>query len=174
VSAVLDTLRAFAVADLTDWCGVPGDLGVAYVGAALPLDEALTGEGFLGEERRPASWLRAESATYRGGLRVWHENGRVLLIEGRDPVDEDGEPVVVPDLGEPEVALDAAVGRLLVTGGERVYALRGLAVRVHPENGALLCAMGFAIATADFYRAQRRPDPEPERLLPIPDTGDAA
>jgi hypothetical protein len=165
VTAVLDALRAFAVADLTDWCGVPGDLGVAYAGAVFPLDEAPTGEGFLGEERRPASWLSAESATYEGGLRVWHEDGRVLLLEGRDPVDAEGRPLVAPKLGQPEAALDTVLGGLTLPGGERIYATRGLTVRVNPEDG-LLGVLGYGLTTADFYRARRRPDLPPVRPAP--------
>lgn len=174
MSLVLAALRDFAVCDLTDWHGVPGDLGVAHAGTVFPLDNGVTGEGFLGEERYPASWVSADSTTYEGGLRVWHEDGRVLVIEGRDPVDDAGLPLHVPDdLGEPEAALDAVLGRVQLPGGERIYATRGLAVRVNPENDLLLGVLGFAIATTDVYRARRRPDVPKQELLPIPDRDEA-
>ena len=158
-------LRCFAAADAACWPGLPAGLALEDVAAVLPLAEDVRGEGVLGQERRPAAWVGAESSTYEGGVRVWHEGGRVLVLEGRDPVDEDGAPLAAPDLGRPEARLDTVLGPLVLPGGERVYAARGLALRVNPENGLLLGVLAFAPTTAQDYRARLRPELQPMRLL---------
>jgi hypothetical protein len=162
----LDLLRVFAAADAARWPGLPGGITVADAGAVVPLEDGAAGGGFLGEDRHPASWVIAGSETYEGGLYVWHDGGRVLLLDGRDPVDGEGQPLVAPELGEPELALDTVLGRLTLDGGERVYAARGLALRVNPANRLLLGVIGFAPVSAAEYRSRLRPDLPPRRLLP--------
>jgi hypothetical protein len=168
VSAALRILRAFAAADVAGWQGLPDAIVLADVGGVLPLEGGATGTGFLGAERRSAGWIGAESETYEGGLLIWHDEGRVLLLEGRDPVGVDGAPLAAPDLGEPEAALDTVLGRLRLDGGELVYAARGLALRVNPENGLLLGVLGFVPASAEEYRTRLRPELPPRQLLPDP------
>jgi hypothetical protein len=163
---VTESLRAFAAADVAAWRGLPAGLAPADVGGALELS-SVTGRDLLGEERRQVAWVAASSALYRGGLRVWHEAGVVVLLEGRDPFAA-GQPVAAPDLGEPEAVLDTVLGRLRLPGGELVYASRGLALRVNPENGVLLGVLGFAPTSSDEYRKRLRPDLPPRRLLPDP------
>jgi hypothetical protein len=60
------------------------------------------------------------------------------------------------------------LGRLRLEGGKRVYASRGLALRVNPENGVLLGAVGFAPTDTAEYRARLRPEVGRQRLLPNP------
>jgi hypothetical protein len=158
-------LRSFALADAAGWPGLPAGLALEDLEAVLPLAEDVRGEGVLGEERRAASWVGAESSVYEGGVRVWHEGRRVLVLEGRDPVGADGEPLAAPDLGEPDALFDTVLGRLVLPGGERLYAARGLALRVNPENGLLLGVLAFAPTTAEDYRARLRPELRPRRLL---------
>lgn len=166
MTAVHDTLDRFAAAEVEDWQGLPAGLSLADVGVVFPLGDGATGSGRLGDERRPARWISVASEVYKGGLRIWHDEGAVLVIEGRDPFDAAGAPLAAPDLGEPEAALDTVLGRLTLAGGEHVHAARGLALRVNPENGLLLGVLGFAPVTADDYRARLRPELEPSRLLP--------
>jgi len=162
---VRDALRAFAAADARAWPGMPAGLALGDVAAVLPLAEDVWGEGVLGEERRRAAWVGAESSVYEGGVRVWHESELVLVLEGRDPVDADGEPLVAPDVGRPDALLDTVLGRLVLPGGERVYAARGLALRVNPENCLLLGVLAFAPTTPEDYSARLRPELPPQRLL---------
>jgi hypothetical protein len=161
---VSELLRSFAAADASDWPGLPAGLALADVGEVLALSE-VTGNGALGDARRPAAWVAAASRVYRGGLRVWHEHGAVVLLEGRDPFDEAGQPLVAPEAGEPEALLETSLGRLRLADGERVYASRGLALRVNPANGVLLGVLAFVPTTADDYRERLRPALPPKRLL---------
>jgi len=165
---VTHVLRTFEAADVAAWRGLPAELSLDDVGAALRLEGGAVGDGYLGDERHAAHWIAAESATYEGGFFVWHDGGQVLVFEGRDPVDSSGDPLVAPDLGEPEAMLDSVLDRLFLPGGEPVYATRGLALRVNPENGLLLGVLGFAPTTADAYRARLRPELPPRRPLPDP------
>jgi hypothetical protein len=161
-------VRSFAAVELAGWPGLSAPLSLAEARSLLSLDDDATGAGVLGSERRRANWAAAESTAYEGGLLVWHASGEVLVLEGRDPVDGAGEPLVAPDLGEPEALLDASLGRLLLPGGERVYGSRGLALRVNPDNGLLLGVLGFAPVAPGEYEARLRPELPPRRLLPIP------
>lgn len=160
-----ESVRAFAAADVAAWQGLTAGLALADVGDVLELSD-VTGRDVLGGERREVAWVAASSEVYRGGLRVWHEAGVVVLLEGRDPFDAAGEPLAAAHLGEPETVLDTVLGRLRLPGGELVYASRGLALRVNPENGVLLGALGFAPTSSDDYRERLRPDLPPRRLLP--------
>ena len=161
-------LRSFAAVEVADWRGLPAPMSLVDARSVLRLDDGASGAGVLGSERHRAEWSSAESAIYEGGLLVWHASGSVLVLEGRDPVDDAGRPLVAPDLGEPEALLDATLGRLLLPGGERVYASRGLALRVNPENGLLLGVLGFAPVAPGEYEARLRPELPPRRLLPVP------
>jgi hypothetical protein len=158
--------ESFDRAELAVFDGLPGALTLDELAVVLSIDTEVVGRGFLGSERRYASWAGAESQRYHGGVRVWHEDGRVLVLEGRDPVDAGGDPLTAPDLGEPDAVVDAMLGRVRVAGGELVYGLRGLALRVNPDNGLLLGALAFAPASADQYLQQLRPDVPPLEHLP--------
>jgi hypothetical protein len=161
VSDLRRRCEAFDRADLAAFDGLPADLTLDQLATVLPVDREVVGRGFLGRERRYASWAGAESRGYSGGVRVWHEDGRVLVLEGRDPVD-----AAAPDLGEPDALLDAMLGRVRLAGGERVYARRGLALRVNPENGLLLGALAFAPTDAEAYAERLRPDVPPLEFMP--------
>jgi hypothetical protein len=164
--SVRDMLRAFEAADIGGWEGLPPELSLGEVAAVLALETAASVPGHLGDERLAAERVAARSSTYAGGLFVWHDEGQMLLLEGRDPFDGAGDPLVAPELGEPDEALDTVLGPLSLPGGERVYAGRGLAVRVNPENGLLLGVLGFSPTDADTYRARLRPELLPRRFLP--------
>lgn len=159
-------VEAFAAADLLALAAL-GGLPAAVAPADLPfaVDPGATGRGVLGAGTRHA-WVAAESGVYEGGARAWlDDDGAVVLLEGEDPVDGAGEPLLLPDLGEPEVLLEAVLDRLVLDGGERAYPSRGLVVRVNPANAVVLGVLVFAPTTPEDYLARLRPRQEVRRLL---------
>lgn len=159
-------IEAFAAADLVALAAL-GGLPAALAPADLPfaVDAGATGRGVLGAGARHA-WVAGESGAYEGGVRVWlDDDGAVLLLEGEDPVDGAGEPLLLPDLGEPEILREAVLDRLVLDGGERAYPSRGLVLRVNPANAVVLGVLVFAPTTSEDYLARLRPRQEVRRLL---------
>jgi len=168
VTELAAAIAAFVVADVEGWPGLPSPARLSDLAHLLDVEPADRYPGVIGEPPAPGVWLAVESDRYAGGLRVWldpDDSGQVVLLEGIEPVDAQGTFTEVPDLGEPDAALEVALGPFWVPGGERVHAGRGLAVRVNPDNGLLLGVVGFAPTTAEDYRARLRPHTEPTRPL---------
>lgn len=154
---VEDVLKAFAAADLDGWSGLPV-LTLDLVAAHLPVATDVSGRGRLGADRRPAAWVAIDSRRFELGLRAWtDETDRVLLLEGRHPVSDGNQPVSVPDLGDPDRTLPVRLGRLTLDEAEWVYASRGLAVQVNPDNGLLLGLVAFEPTTPTTYVSTLRP-----------------
>jgi hypothetical protein len=166
--ATRSSVEAFVAGDVSRWAGLPSGLTLDELEPVLNLARDVTGRGRLGSGRREASWVAAESPVYEGGLRVWLSGAEVVLLEGDDPFDADGEPYRSPDLGVPEATLDTTLEELTLRGGELVYAERGLALRTNPGNSILLGVRGFTSTTADEYVARLRPFVPPPRTLPEP------
>jgi hypothetical protein len=158
----MSALADFAAVRLDGWPGLPAGLGTADA-AFLGADPARALPGLIGDPPRAGRWLPCVSSVYRGGLRVWVDGDRITLIEGDNPVDEAGEPMPAPDLGEPEARLDTVLDTLVLDGGELVHAARGLAVRVNPGNGLLLGVRGFVPRSVDDYVTLLRPQLAPRR-----------
>lgn len=157
-------LATFAALRLGEWTGLPPGLRADQLGAfGVRPDEPFV--GWLGDPAREASWLAVDSDVYEGGLRVWLDDGEVVLVDGDDPIDSSGVPMRAPDLDPPDLRLDTVLDTLVLTGGELIYAARGLALRVNPANGLLLGARGFVPTTVEGYRARLRPVLEPRRRL---------
>jgi hypothetical protein len=159
-------LRALASADLCGWPGLPPGLTLDEAGAELPVVCDVTGRARLGAARAPVEWVASESSLYAGGLRLYVDGGEVLVVEGRDPVGPAGDPLGVPELGEPELVLDALVGPLGLDGVEHVYPERGLAVRLGPGD-ALRSVLGFAPTTAADYLERLRPEQVARSPFPL-------
>ncbi|MDR7186728.1 hypothetical protein J2X85_003785 [Microbacterium trichothecenolyticum] len=154
--------RLLDAADVSGWTGLPADAAKALgieTGAAPAFD------GLLGDPPAMTSWVPLSTPRFTDGLRAWVREGRVVLIEGVMPVDDEGGLLAIPELGEPDAELDHVFGPLTITGGERVYAARGLAVCVNPKSGVLLGVRGYAPTTPEAYRTLLRPVPVPELRL---------
>jgi hypothetical protein len=155
-------LDDFAAVRLDGWTGLPPALRTADF-AAFGADPARMLAGPIGDPPQSGRWLACESSTYRGGLRIWVDGDTVLLFEGDDPVDASGEPIVAPDLGEPDALFDTVLDTLVLDGGERVYAGRGLVLCVMPDDELLLGARAFSPTSVEDYRTRLRPVLEPRR-----------
>ncbi len=158
----MTALADLAAVRLAGWSGLPADLDVAAF-AAFGADPQQRFQGQVGDPARQAAWLACDSSVYEGGLRIWVDGDAVVLVEGDDPVDAGGVPLGAPDLGTPEAEFDTVLDTLVLARGELVYASRGLAVRVNPDNGLLLGLRFFAPTSVDDYRARLRPVREQRR-----------
>lgn len=133
------------------WEPLPPELGLRDLEQLLDLTPDVRGRDVLGSDRREAAWLAAGSLAYEGGLFVWLDGDAVVALEGRDPIADNGDAPLAPDFGTPEATLEAVLGDVILRGGERVFASRGVALRVNPGNGVLLGVVAFAPTTADEY-----------------------
>lgn len=165
MSADTATLRAFVAADIVDWHGLPPGLLLDDIAALSPLDRTDQRVGDAGGAGRTRLWVPVSTDRFGGGLRAWIDGDHVVALEGIHPLDAEGEFEQAPDLGQPEVTFEATIGPLALEHGERVYAARGLALRVNPANGLLLGIVGFTPTTADDYRDRLRPVPLVTRPL---------
>jgi len=161
-------IAAFAAADVEAFTGLPAGVQLGDLTGLLAFDPGDRRSGDAGSPRGTRVWVPAETATYAGGLRLWLDDDRVILLEGVHPLDAEGEPVLAPELGQPDGVFDAVLGPFHVPDAERVYADRGLAVQVYAETGVLVGVLGFAPTTTEDYRRRLQPHREPTRPFPIP------
>jgi hypothetical protein len=177
VTAVSDAVSSFAAAHLKTWRGLPAEVRLADLAPLLGFDPEDLRRGDAGHPNRTRRWVPAEpaeaagaagSTTYHGGLRLWldDETDHVVLVEGLNPVDPDGKPAAAPDLGDPEAIFDAVLGPFHVRDAERVYAARGLALQVNPDNGVLVAVLGFTPTGVDDYRRRLQPHRQPTEPFP--------
>lgn len=159
-------LRSFAAADVIGWRGLPAGLRLDDLDDLLGFDPGFRLRGERGDPSVTCPWVPVTSDVFDGGLRLWLEGDLVVLVEGVHPLDSSREFTAAPQLGEPEGVLDSFLGPLALDGGEQVYAARGLAVRVNPENGLLLGLVGFRPTTLEDYVARLRPVQSPTPLVP--------
>jgi hypothetical protein len=152
-------LSAFLAADVEAFTGLPADLHLSDLEHVVAFDRSDLRQGESGNPGGARLWLAAETATYHGGLRLWldADGERVVLLEGLNPLDHEGEPATAPDLGEPDGVFDAVLGPLHVADAERVYVDRGLAVQVYAGTGVLVGVLGFAPTTIQDYRSRLQP-----------------
>lgn len=171
-------LRALLTdADVSRWTGLPelsAEAAAEVFGVDLPGAHLRRGE--FGDPPRHGRWVAAPTRLFAGGLRLWLDRDaleadrapgarRVVLLQAIAP-QHDGDWLTAPDLGRPELLLPAVLGPLVFDDGERVYAERGLALRVNPANDVLLEVLGFGPTSAEDYRTGLRPAPPVETPLP--------
>jgi hypothetical protein len=168
MSDLQHAFAAFEAADAVAWPGLPADVRIEDLRAVAACDPDDLRPGEAGDPPAPRRWIPLDSGSYAGGLRAWVAGDRVLALEGIHPLDGAGEFRAAVDLGPPEARLESLLGPLHLAGGELVYARRGLAVRVNPENGLLLGLVGFVPTTVADYCARIRPvQEEPQPLRPL-------
>lgn len=167
IARVLEALAAARVPDLA----LEPPIRLADVREVLDLDDAPLGTELLGRRDVEVARYAAASRRWESGLFACTEpTGDVVLLAGFNPVEPSGEPTVADEttlaaLGPPALILDAALGRVMLNGAERVWPERGLAVRINPGNALLLALIVFAPVGAEKYLDDLRPDAEPRQLL---------
>lgn len=169
MTAGLDAaLQAFSGRDLALLTGLPEETTLEDAATLLGADPQRFGRWFLGEGYHEAFYCPVAVDGYRGRVRIWFRDGTVLKIQGEWPDPAPGQARVLADLGEPEDVVDYRLDTLVVTGGERVYADRGLAVRVAPADDLVQALSVFPATTAAAYREALGEAPDRYRESPGP------
>lgn len=158
-----EPLTDFLRGRIDSWSGLEAAMGslLTEMGGSAPV----LLRGRIGDPPTSCWRLSLPTHAFRSGLFAWQRDGQVLALEGCLPGDSDGNPLLAPELPEPDAAYPFALGSGWLADAERVFAGRGLAVRVNPENGLLLGLVGFAPTTAADYTHRLRPVQTPTRFL---------
>lgn len=142
-------LRAFALRDASGFPGLPEGTTLEQATAVWDADPGRFGRWFLGESQAETFYCPVDLEGYDGQVRIWFRDGLVVKVQGDGPQMDAG---VVNRLGEPEDRLDFRMDTLVVEGGERVYAARGIAVQLNRTEDLVVSWSVFAPTTAARYR----------------------
>jgi hypothetical protein len=150
-----DARTAIEARRLAGWTGLPaGCQPDALFGVAL--DESW-GQLPLGAALEPTrSRLLELPGFYRPMARV--RDGAVVMFEAGMPELADDLPALLASLGPPDDVADFVFRDVTMTGGERVFARRGVTLFVNPENQRVLHVALYSPTTVETYRARLRLD----------------
>ena len=145
------------------WRGLPaGCTPDALFGVSL---DGQWGELPLGENFEQArSRLLDVGGYYRPMTYV--RDGNVVMFDGMNPTLDDGWTRLSDSLGQPEATLDWVHGTVGMSGGERVYASRGITVFLNPENDFVIHISVYVPTTVEEYIKRLRLNRE-KRPLPM-------
>jgi hypothetical protein len=146
-------LTAFERRSLIGFSGLPPETSVSQAAAALGADPETFGRWFLGDHSDEAFYCPTEVEGYKGPVKIWFRGDRVLKVQGDWPTLATG---IVKELGEPDDRVDYQLGSHVVAGGERVYANRGLAVRLNRTEDLVTGVAIFPATTPGDYRERLR------------------
>lgn len=130
------------------WTGLPsGCTSEALFGVAL---DSTWGELRLGQHSIPTSSRLLDLPGYYRPL-AFSRNGVVVLFDGTNPSLSTGWGDLSADLGRPSATLDWVHGTIAMRAGELVYAKRGIAVCLNPENLFVIHVSLFVPTTLEDY-----------------------
>jgi hypothetical protein len=153
MTTVRHSVQAFADRDLTalsDGAGLAAQAPLNDVAEQLNADPAQFGRHFLGRPPRESFWCPATVDGFDGPVRIWFRDGRVVKIEGEWP---DLTPDDVAALGPPEAELDYRRDVAVVTGGEKLWAARGVAIKLNRSGRQVIALSVFPATTVDGFTA---------------------
>ncbi|MBE9183028.1 hypothetical protein IQ268_31325 [Oculatella sp. LEGE 06141] len=154
-------LNQFAKQDWLHWQGLP-TCTLSTVAQMLPLSDGV-GSGNVGEQT--AHFHRLHLPGYGQPVRLWFtENEQVLLLDVAHPSPSASLETLLAQLGEPDAKLDTHWNVLSLPQSEWLYAQRGLALWINPENQVILHLAVFAPTTLEQYSHTLRLDLAQRRL----------
>ena len=148
-----DSMRAFAARDLTtlvEGRGLAAGSALVDVAAELNADPARYGRHFLGHPPKETFWCPASVDGYGGPVKIWFRDDLVVKIEGEYP---DLTPEAVLRLGQPDAELDYRRDVVTVPGGEKVWAARGMAIKLNRSGRQVIALSIFPTTTVDGFEA---------------------
>jgi len=160
MSACADARRAIEERRFLGWRGLPtGCTPVALFDVGL---EDVWGEWQLGAAFEPARTRLLETDGYYRPM-AFVRDERVVMFSGQNPELPVGWPELSADLGEPDAVLDWVHATDPITGGERVYAGRGITVFQDPDSDFVIHVALYVPTTVDEYvrRLRQQHDKRP-------------
>lgn len=151
MTAGIDAVRAFVARDLAALAahrGLAGGTVLSAVAEELGADPARCGRHFLGRPPRETFWCPATVAGFDGPVKIWFRDDRVVKIEGEWP---DLAPDAAATLGPPDAELDYRRDVATVTGGEKVWADKGVAIKMNQSGRQVIALAVFAPTTLDGF-----------------------
>jgi hypothetical protein len=164
-------VRAFLGKRFAELHGLPPACRLDDVATALG-GPAASDTGWLGEQPRRASFRMAVVAGYADPIRIWHDQGGLVMLDAEYPAAPGGWPALRAALGAPDAKLDYRWGVVTVAGGEWVYLSRGLSVFLTPALDTVVRVAAFAPTSLAAYRQTLRPVSRIEEL-PVPASSSA-
>jgi len=147
-------LQAFGARHFADWTGLEPGCAKARVAAVFPSWLPGIGAGQIGD--RAAQYHMLEIAGYPRPVRAWFDDDILLMLDAEYP---DPAHVLAGDieaLGEPEARLDCWWDVVSLARAEWVFAARGLAAFINPDNRIVLRVLTFPpVSLAEYERSFR-------------------
>jgi hypothetical protein len=147
-------LDGFAARTFSQWQPLPTNCLLAQVTAKFPLLNDGVGTGRIGE--RSAQYRMVVSPRYPRPVRAWLEGNNLLMLDAEYPDPENTLAAEIEALGEPEARLDCWWDVLRLQRAEWVFASRGLAAFVNPDNRIVLRLLVFPAASLAEYERKFR------------------
>jgi hypothetical protein len=117
------------------------------------------GRQLLGSASEPARLRLLEIGGYYQPT-AYVRDGVVVMFDGMKPALDGGWAALTADLGSPEASFDWVFGTTPMSGGEHVYARRGITIYLNPGNNVVVYVTVYAATTVDDYVKQLRPPRE--------------
>ncbi len=169
--ALESVLRAYVdrnLPQLMSLGGLPQSPPLPEVAAALGADTGVFVRWFLGDPPIETFWCPAMADGF-DRVKIWFRGDTVVKLEGEYP---EMEPAAVDPIGAPELQVDQPSDIANDPGGERVWAGRGVAVKLSASGAVVLALTVFAPTTPADYRRSIQDDAE-YREAPAPGAGEA-
>ena len=162
-------IEAIRTMNLKAWNGLPADCDLAQIKAAFPPSSSSTWNARLGGTS--TEFVMVPVPNQEDPMRVWFDEGGVLLLDMKYPDIGITTDVLREALGAPAVALDFPFASgLQIEHGQLVWPDRGITLFLKPKNGKLVRVALFAPCSLEHYRSRLMLDLEiresktPDRL----------
>jgi hypothetical protein len=155
-SACERALQIFRDRDFATWRGLPDECDLETIYRVLPPVVDAEAVGMLGAFL-PRRFRMVQAPGYPRNIRVWFDGPRAVALEAGLPQLHRRLSETLSGWGEPEAKLDYMFDVLTLRQAEWVYAGRGLAAAINPDNQIALRIVVFAPTTLDRYLAEIRP-----------------
>jgi hypothetical protein len=143
--------RDFGARRFADWSGLPRDCAISQLAAASRSGMPGVGSGRIG--KRAAEFRTFKIDGFPHAVRAWFEGDTLLMLDAEYPDPSGTLAAEIEKLGEPEARLDSWWDVLNLKRAEWVYASRGLAAFINPDNRTVLRLLAFPPASlADYER----------------------
>jgi hypothetical protein len=146
----ISALNNFAARDFTNWTGLPESCSLADVSQQFRLLDDGVGLVRLGDTKREFRMFAVPG--YEHPVRIWSDGQKVLMLDVEYPSFVLETPALLKELGDPETKLDYDWGTTRLENSEWVYADRGLALFLAPDNSRAFHLAVFSRTTMQGYK----------------------